>query len=170
MNSHYKVNIATINMNTHFATTTNNASDEDQVVQIRNMYTALLAESSTKEQATRKEAEEFRSGLIKLYTGVRQLLENQIQRFDQVKVKTMRDAYEETARFRLPMDCGGIEAMRQIDDLLVRLKEEWDHQIKEQAQEYTEQDMLEKQEYIEALEQSVEELLDTIGLYSNQLA
>lgn len=168
MNNHYKVNVATMNMNTHFATTTNNSSDEDQVVQIRNMYTNLLAESNTKERAARMETEEFRSGLIKLYTSARQLLENQIQRFDQVKATTVRDAYEETARFRLPVDCGGKEAMRQIDDLLVRLKEEWDHQVKEQAQEYTEQDMLEKQEYIEALEQSVEELLETIGLYTNK--
>lgn len=45
MNNHYKSRIASIDINTHFATTINNAVDEDRITQVRknlNYLTPIL--------------------------------------------------------------------------------------------------------------------------------
>ncbi|CEP11194.1 hypothetical protein [Parasitella parasitica] len=161
MNQRSKVNVAYLDMNGHFETTTNNEADSDQVVQIRSMYTDLLTKSSNKERALRIESEELRKGLMKIFTSIRRLLENEMHRFDEIK-EQKRDVYDETARFRLPIDIGGKESFKMIEDLLARLKEEWEYQISEQPKEYTEEDMKEKLDHIFTLEQSIEELLNTI--------
>lgn len=161
MNQRSKVNVSYLDINSHFETTTNNEADKDQVVQIRSMYTDLLTKSNNKERKLRIESEELRKGLMKIFTSIRRLLENEMHRFDEIK-QQKRDVYDETARFRLPIDIGGKESLTVIEDLLVRLKEEWELQIQEQPKEYTEEDMKEKLDHIFSLEQSVEELLDTI--------
>ncbi|RCH78911.1 hypothetical protein CU098_006392, partial [Rhizopus stolonifer] len=121
MNNRHQINVTTLDMNSHFATTLNNESDNDEIVQ------------------------------------------TQIQQFDGIQTKQApRNSFEEVARFRLPMDCGGKEAIELVNDLLDRLKAEWDYQIQDQPRIYTEQDMLEKQDHILTLEQTIEELLDTI--------
>lgn len=161
MNQRSKVNVSYLDINSHFETTTNNEADKDQVVQIRSMYTDLLTKSNNKERKLRIESEELRKGLMKIFTSIRRLLENEMHRFDEIK-QQKRDVYDETAQFRLPIDIGGKDALTVIEDLLVRLKEEWELQIHEQPKEYTEEDMKEKLDHIFSLEQSVEELLDTI--------
>lgn len=118
------------------------------------------------------ESEELRKCLVDLYTNVRRLLENQINRYDSnnnnsnnnnnENTTQPRDAYAETARFRLPMNCGGKEAIQMVEDLLVRLKEEWNHQIEDKPSIITSEELLEKDHTIEALKTSVEDLLETI--------
>jgi hypothetical protein len=104
------------------------------------------------------EIEDLRTSLVSLYTGLRRLLEEQISRFDKSDVP--RDTYAETVRFRLPENCGGKEAIILVQDLLVRLKEEWNSQLEQQPHEFTKQDMMEKEETIEQLHLTVQELVD----------
>lgn len=161
MNQRNKVNVSYLDINTHFETTTNIEADNDQVVQIRSMYTDLLAKSNNKERSLRIENEESRKGLTTLFTSIRRLLEDQMHRFDEIK-QQKRDAYDETARFRLPRDMGGKEALKMIDDLLARLRQEWEYQIQDQPKQFTEDDMKEKLDHIMNLEEEIEDLLDVI--------
>lgn len=96
---------------------------------------------------------------MNLYTSVRRLLEEQMDQFDQKAKSQARDIAQETARFRLPMQCGGKEAMKMVDNLLVRLREEWEKQRLEKPEVFTEQDMMEKEEMIRSLEERVNELI-----------
>jgi hypothetical protein len=161
MNNNYKTKVASIDINTHFATTINNSIDEDKVIQIRKKYDDLLSKSNNRERDIKLESEELRKCLIMLYTSTRRLLENQINRFDN-KLIQKRDSYAETARFRLPMNCEGKEAIKMVEDLLARLKEEWNYQIENKDKESNEDDEeVKKDEVIELLKQSVEDLLDT---------
>lgn len=147
-------------MTSYYETTENNTTDNDQVIQVRTMYNDLLTKSSDKERQARRESEELRSSLIKLYTSARMLLETQIERFEQIKI-TDRNAFNEASRFRLPLDCGGKEAIEHIDSLFARLKEEWDNQIKDQPFEYTEEDRNENLHHISLLQETIEDLLAT---------
>ncbi|KAI9474267.1 MAG: Afadin and alpha-actinin-binding-domain-containing protein [Benjaminiella poitrasii] len=163
MNNNYRVNVASLNMNKYFDTTTNKESDNDQVIQTRAMYTDLLNKSTDRERKTRLESEELRASLIKLYTSIRRLLEEQIQRFEnEVKRVKTRDSYDETAKFRLPMDCGGREVMKEVEDLLDRLREEWEHQIKNQPKDFTEE-VARYVNTIHTLEEDIQTLLETIN-------
>ncbi|KAL7310250.1 hypothetical protein PS15m_009771 [Mucor circinelloides] len=161
MNQRNKVNVAYLDINTHFETTTNFEADNDQVVQIRSMYTDLLSKSNSKERALRIENEESRKGLTTIFTSIRRLLEDQMHRFDGIK-QQKRDAYDETARFRLPRDMGGKEALKMIEDLLARLRKEWEYQIDDQPKQFTEDDMKEKLDHIMNLEEEIESLLEII--------
>lgn len=164
MNSQYKSKIASSDINSHFATTINDTVNEDRIVQIRKKYDDLLSKANNRERDLKLESEDLRKCLVDLYTNVRRLLENQINRYDNYNENTSqpRDAYAETARFRLPMNCGGKEAIQMVEDLLVRLKEEWNHQIEDKPTIITSEEVLEKDQTIEALKQSVEDLLETI--------
>jgi hypothetical protein len=165
MNLQYKTKIASLDINTHYGATTDNAADDDQIVQIRKKYTELLLKSNNSERNIKMENEELRNCLVSLYTGVRRLLEEQINRFDHSNNATAtnqqppRDSYFETARFRLPENCGGKEAIRMVADLLVRLKEEWNHQIDQQPHQYTEQDIIQKDEIINQLHSTIQDLV-----------
>ena len=91
---------------------------------------------------------------------MRRLLESQISRQD-----ISRDSYAETARFRLPMNFGGKEATEMVKDLLDRLREELNSQQNDRSAllaEVESEELIEKEETIEKLKQSVEDLLDTI--------
>lgn len=118
-----------------------------------------MIQVSNREREFRLENENLRTCVVNLYTSVRRLLEEQMNQFDhQEKETTKRDIYNETAKFRLPMQCGGKEAIQMVDSLLARLKEEWDKQILKRSEAYTEQDMQAKDETIHSLENELDEL------------
>ncbi|CAO3649908.1 unnamed protein product [Mucor hiemalis] len=164
MNSQYKSRIASSDINSQFATTINDAVNEDRIVQIRKKYDDLLSKANNRERDLKLESEELRKCLVDLYTNVRRLLENQINRYDSnnENITQPRDAYAETARFRLPMNFGGKEAIQLVEDLLVRLKEEWNHQMEDKPKANTSEEIIEKDQIIDTLKQSVEDLLETI--------
>ncbi|KAG1458702.1 hypothetical protein G6F46_002169 [Rhizopus delemar] len=159
MNSHLKTNIASLDMNSHFATTTDYAADNDEVIQVRSMYTDLLLKSTDREREAKKESEDLRIALVQLYTGVRRLMEDRIKQFDQ---HSRKKSYKETARFNLPMDCGAKEALKEVENLLARLKEEWDYQISNISNEESEEQLQEKDKLIQSLESTMEDLLQNI--------
>lgn len=119
----------------------------------------MLSKSNNRERDIKLESEELRKCLIQLYTSVRRLLENQMNRFDNTNNSNQyRDSYAETARFRLPMNCGGKEAIEMVEDLLARLKEEWNYQIENNTNN---EEITERDKTIELLKQSIEDLLET---------
>ncbi|KAL4215888.1 hypothetical protein CU097_014246 [Rhizopus azygosporus] len=158
MNNHMKINVASLDMNSHFATTMDNAADDDEVVQVRAMYSDLLLKATNRERDAKRESEDLRTALVQLYTGVRHLLEDRIQQFNINK----RDLQREIARFSLPMDCGAKEALKEVEDLLVRLRMEWSHQIDQRPNENIDEQLHEKEKVIQSLEQSMEDLLQNI--------
>ncbi|KAG2229306.1 hypothetical protein INT48_005343 [Thamnidium elegans] len=159
MNHHYKTRIASLDINTQITAMAPTTADTDEVILIRKKYDDLLLQVSNREREFRLENEDLRICVVNLYTSVRRLLEEQMNQFDnQEKGTKARDIYDETAKFRLPMQCGGKEAIQMVDSLLARLKEEWNKQILEKPEAYTEQDMLEKEETIRALENELDEL------------
>ncbi|OBZ90015.1 hypothetical protein A0J61_01951 [Choanephora cucurbitarum] len=127
MNNRHQVNVTTLDMSSHFATTLDDASDNDQVVQ--------------------------------LYTGARHLLETQIQHFEGTQTK-QRNTTDQVAQFRLPLDCGGQEAIERVNDLLDRLKQEWDYQITQQPQGYPEEEVTALQNQIASLQEALTELAE----------
>ncbi|KAI8358492.1 Afadin and alpha-actinin-binding-domain-containing protein [Choanephora cucurbitarum] len=159
MNNRHQVNVTTLDMSSHFATTLDDASDNDQVVQIRKMYTNLLDQTKDREIQARKECEELRTCMIKLYTGARHLLETQIQHFEETQTK-QRNTTDQVAQFRLPLDCGGQEAIERVNDLLDRLKQEWDYQITQQPQGYPEEEVTALQDQIVSLQEALTELAE----------
>ncbi|GAA5812034.1 hypothetical protein MFLAVUS_005483 [Mucor flavus] len=159
MNHHYKTRTASLDINTQIAVMAPTAADTDEVILIRKKYEDLLIQVSNREREFRLENENLRTCVVNLYTSVRRLLEEQMNQFDhQEKETTKRDIYNETAKFRLPMQCGGKEAIQMVDSLLARLKEEWDKQILKRSEAYTEQDMQAKDETIHSLENELDEL------------
>lgn len=132
-------------------------------MQVHKKYADLLLKANDRERELRQESEDLRTGIVNLYAGVRRLLEQEINRFDNDASSNPRDSYNEIARFRLPMDCGGKEAIQMVEDLLVRLKEEWENQIDQKPHEYTKQDILEKDEIIQSLEDDLNGLIDTLN-------
>ncbi|CEG73812.1 hypothetical protein RMATCC62417_09122 [Rhizopus microsporus] len=158
MNNHMKINVASLDMNSHFAATMDNAADDDEVVQVRAMYSDLLLKATNRERDAKRESEDLRTALIQLYTGVRHLLEDRIQQSNINK----RDLQREIARFSLPMDCGAKEALKEVEDLLVRLRMEWSHQIDQRPNENIDEQLHEKEKTIQSLEQSMEDLLQNI--------
>ncbi|RCH87311.1 hypothetical protein CU097_004375 [Rhizopus azygosporus] len=158
MNNHMKINVASLDMNSHFAATMDNAADDDEVVQVRAMYSDLLLKATNRERDAKRESEDLRTALIQLYTGVRHLLEDRIQQSNINK----RDLQREIARFSLPMDCGAKEALKEVEDLLVRLRMEWSHQIDQRPDENIDEQLHEKEKTIQSLEQSMEDLLQNI--------
>ncbi|CEJ00132.1 hypothetical protein RMCBS344292_14198 [Rhizopus microsporus] len=162
MNNHMKINVASLDMNSHFATTMDNAADDDEVVQVRAMYSDLLLKATNRERDAKRESEDLRTALVQLYTGVRHLLEDRIQQFNINK----RDLQREIARFSLPMDCGAKEALKEVEDLLVRLRMEWSHQIDQRPNENIDEQLHEKEKVIQSLEQSMEDLLQNIGTFN----
>lgn len=127
------------------------------------MYADLLLKSTTRESGALKESEDLRIALVQLYTGVRYLIEDKIQLFEQQRHSRKRNAYQETIRFNLPMDCGGKEALKEVENLLVRLREEWDYQLTHASSEDIEEQLQEKENAIHSLENAMEDLLLNIG-------
>lgn len=95
--------------------------------------------------------------MIQLYTGVQQLLETQMNQHAEPKPPSPVD------RLRLPKECGGIEAMQMIQDLLDRLKQEWDHQLDQTPPVYTDTDILERDEMIQSLQDNLTELTENFA-------
>ncbi|KAG0170204.1 hypothetical protein DFQ30_002792 [Apophysomyces sp. BC1015] len=171
MNESHKTNIASLTMNDPLPTMVARISDDDRLTEDRALYTGLLNKSSDREKEARSESEEFRRSLVTMYTAVRGLLDRQVRNYEESfrhgpeacisSKKWSRNLEQETARFRLPLDFGGAEAIKEIDDLLVRLQEEWDRQITDRKV-YTEEEMEEKDQIIERLEENIEELIDSL--------
>lgn len=65
--------------------------------------------------------------------------------------------------FRLPIDVGCTKAIEETHKLLARLQEEWDRQIAKRKV-YSEEDMKEKEDAIHRLEQSNDELIETLSM------
>lgn len=126
------------------------------------MYSDLLLKATNRERDAKRESEDLRTALIQLYTGVRHLLEDRIQQSNMNK----RDLQREIARFSLPMDCGAKEALKEVEDLLVRLRMEWSHQIDQRPNENIDEQLHEKEKTIQSLEQSMEDLLQNIGNFN----
>lgn len=126
------------------------------------MYSDLLLKATNRERDAKRESEDLRTALVQLYTGVRHLLEDRIQQFNINK----RDLQREIARFSLPMDCGAKEALKEVEDLLVRLRMEWSHQIDQRPNENIDEQLHEKEKVIQSLEQSMEDLLQNIGTFN----
>lgn len=126
------------------------------------MYSDLLLKATNRERDAKRESEDLRTALIQLYTGVRHLLEDRIQQSNINK----RDLQREIARFSLPMDCGAKEALKEVEDLLVRLRMEWSHQIDQRPDENIDEQLHEKEKTIQSLEQSMEDLLQNIGNFN----
>lgn len=126
------------------------------------MYSDLLLKATNRERDAKRESEDLRTALIQLYTGVRHLLEDRIQQSNINK----RDLQREIARFSLPMDCGAKEALKEVEDLLVRLRMEWSHQIDQRPNENIDEQLHEKEKTIQSLEQSMEDLLQNIGNFN----
>ncbi|KAF7726804.1 hypothetical protein EC973_008405 [Apophysomyces ossiformis] len=150
MNETHKSNIASLTMNDPLPDAVARISDDDRMAEDRALYTDLLNKSSDREKEARSESEEFRRSLVTVYSAVRGLLDRQ-----------SRALQQETARFRLPLDFGGAEAIKEMDDLLVRLEEEWNRQITNRKT-FTEEDMEEKDQIIEGLQENIEELIDLL--------
>lgn len=62
----------------------------------------------------------------------------------------------------MPLEIAGSTAIDRVHDLLARLKEEWNRQI-DMRKVYSEEDMAEKDEMISRLEESNDELVDTLS-------
>ncbi|KAI9281881.1 hypothetical protein BY458DRAFT_202953 [Sporodiniella umbellata] len=163
MNSQMKTNISSLDMNSHFATTLDYEADNDEVIQVRSMYADLLLKSTNRESASKKESEELRIALIQLYAGVRRLVEDKTVLFERQRHSKKKGAYQETTKLNLPMDCGGKEALQEANNLLARLREEWDYQLTKTPSEDLEEKLQEKENVIQSLESSMEELLQNIG-------
>ncbi|CAO3664452.1 unnamed protein product [Rhizopus stolonifer] len=159
MNNHMKINNPSMDMNSDFTTTSDHAANNDEAIQVRSMYADLLLKSTTRESGALKESEDLRIALVQLYTGVRYLIEDKIQLFEQQRHSRKRNAYQETIRFNLPMDCGGKEALKEVENLLVRLREEWDYQLTHASSEDIEEQLQEKENAIHSLENTMEDLL-----------
>ncbi|KAI8891276.1 hypothetical protein K501DRAFT_166457 [Backusella circina FSU 941] len=168
MNSNYKVNIATLQMQGSFPDSGAPKQENDHILQMRTAFSALTEEIKTKEKQTLLESEDLRTGLIKLYTGARRLLEGVMKDFDSKHNKAPRDVYQETACFRLPMEYGGKEAIQRVEHLLDRLSEEWEYQVNQKPSLYTEEEMDEKKEMIETLQQTVEDLIQESQLMADE--
>jgi vacuolar-type H+-ATPase subunit I/STV1 len=160
MNNNYKVNIATLQMQGSFPDSGAPRQESDHITQMRIAYNALTEEIKTKEKRSLMESEDLRTALIRLYTGARRLLESVMQAFDSSNNNVAsRDVYQDTACFRLPMSFGGKEAIQKVDHLLEKLKEEWQFQINQKPDLYTEEEMDEKKEMIHTLQQTIEDLI-----------
>lgn len=160
MDNHYKINIAQLGMTTSYQTTEENTTDNDKVFHMRQLYEELLQESTNRERQVREENEHLRASLVKIYTAARRLLESQIQRFEDIKT-TERNGYIETAKFRLPANYGGKEAIEYVENLMAKIKEEWESQVRLQPTGYTEEDRKEHLDHIYLLEKTIEDLIQT---------
>lgn len=69
----------------------------------------------------------------------------------------------EMARFILPMEnCGGKEAINLIQELINKLKQEWNQQLYQQnSDEYLKQELSEKDEIINQLHTTIQELVNS---------
>ncbi|KAI8372837.1 Afadin and alpha-actinin-binding-domain-containing protein [Radiomyces spectabilis] len=135
----------------------------DELVEQRIMYSDLLNKSSEREREARTESEEFRTCLIEIYTAVRRLLERQIQNYDETfpQMSEEKNLAEEVGKFRLPLNFGSKEAIQHVHDLLDRLQEEWDREVKDR-QLITADDIMEKDQTIHELEQQIEDLIEVL--------
>ncbi|KAI8984185.1 Afadin and alpha-actinin-binding-domain-containing protein [Mycotypha africana] len=168
MHDHYKVNVAYLHVNQINFEAEND--QHDHVQQLHETYTQLSNELTRREADVRQEALELRNALIEFYTELRRFLEQQIETSNS-KIENrqltkshepLKNVYEETVKFRLPMDCGGQEAVKMIHDLLGRLKEEWQLHLQQRPTIYTDEDMKDKLDQIKILEQTVQDLLETL--------
>ncbi|KAG2201268.1 hypothetical protein INT47_006771 [Mucor saturninus] len=158
MNHHYKAKQAMMETNSYLAA--NMHEDSNKVDQEHKKYAQVIQQANDREEELKLETEDLRTSLITLYTDVHRLLETQIIRFDQHPEAKPRDVYPETARLRLPKNCGGKEAIHMIQDLLARLKQEWDHQLDQTPQLYSHTDIAERDELIQCLQEELTDLTE----------
>ncbi|KAI8989490.1 Afadin and alpha-actinin-binding-domain-containing protein [Pilobolus umbonatus] len=161
MNNHYKMNVATITMNSYPEST--NDEEGDKMMEMRTLYNDLLTQSTERQKQIELENTDLRTCLMKIYTGVRNLLVDQIRLYDDTFPQFKRnDLHPEVARLQLPIDCGAKEAIEDVHALIMRLREEWENQTSQKVAEYTEDDIAEKDDTIISLQQAVEDLIEAL--------
>ncbi|CAO3594080.1 unnamed protein product [Absidia cylindrospora] len=129
----------------------------------RDMNKDLLKKSTDREMEARKECEDLRTAMIKMYTSIRRLVESQIEEFESsVGIrKSGREMARNMEKYKLPMDFGGSQAMEQVNMMLDTLQEEWTRQITDRKV-HTEEEMNEKDLALQQWQSQVTELEETI--------
>ncbi|KAI9315728.1 hypothetical protein BX666DRAFT_1958551 [Dichotomocladium elegans] len=158
MDERQKVNVTGMVINEPFPGEDNDMGISEE----KAMYSDLLQKSRNREQNARLEADKLRELVADVYLAVSDLLASQITNYKDAFPSTMNgDGARDYPLMRLPLDIGGAVAISRVHDLLAKLKEEWDHQIS-RRKAYSEEDMTRKDQIIERLEQSNDELIDAI--------
>ncbi|KAI9252383.1 Afadin and alpha-actinin-binding-domain-containing protein [Phascolomyces articulosus] len=164
MDERYKTNMSSMTINEPLPGI--DPYEEPAVSDERTMYTDLLKKSSDREKQAQLENESMRKLLLDTYSTVADLLKRQVENYmETFPTETNRD---DLPVLRLPMEIGGNEATKRVQDLLARLREEWDQQITKRKA-YSEEDITKKNQVIEQLERSNDELIGAIegGFFDN---
>ncbi|KAI7855460.1 Afadin and alpha-actinin-binding-domain-containing protein [Circinella umbellata] len=157
MNERHKTNVASMTINDPLPGT--DAFEDPAVSDERAMYTDLLKKSSDREKRAQIENEGIRRILVDIYSTVAELLKRQVDNYKETfPAEMVRD---DLPVLRLPFDIAGNEATKRVHDLLVRLREEWDRQIAKRKA-FSEEDIIKKDQVIETLERSNDDLINAI--------
>ncbi|KAJ8654471.1 hypothetical protein O0I10_009912 [Lichtheimia ornata] len=162
MDEKQKANVPSMVINDPFPGSASYSKDSEEVSEERAMYTDLLRKSSDREKSALREADTFRKIVVDLYSTVSDLLSRQIRNYNDTFPSTKNDKGErDYPLLQLPLEIAGSTAIDRVHDLLARLKEEWNRQI-DMRKVYSEEDMAEKDEMISRLEESNDELVETL--------